>query len=586
MEMEKKNVALIVLVVALVASGLGNIILAIGQGNGVPTYYETLIVGVAEGPVTIDPIDSWDAASNNVILQVAETLFWYDLSDPNLPLEPLLVDDFYWDAGNVELTLILKEDIVFHDNSKFNATSVAWNVDRWLYLTNATKELSSSQIPAFPSSLYYHPNGSPIINSTVINSEYNITIVLNQSFGPFLPLLTYAASSIISNEYHADQQHEILDVNTDKLIGTGPFIYDSYRTDIEVRMSRNPRYWRTGSFFEKLVYDVIEDDTTRNQAMLGGDIDFLQGAEDTLIETFKTNPDTTVKELGVDLLYWYISFNNKLLNVTWRKALSYAYNYTYVIDVIELGNAQRGCPAVPEGMPGHNASVQANLPTMDIPYARELMQSMKFGYDDPGVYSDPWDTTYYADPSDSPSGDEQKWRDATFASDVLGDGDGDGIPGLKLNCHSGSNDNSRLNELAMNNWDLIGVDCYEEIQDFGQFLNYGEVDPDYLQVWYVGWGPDYLDAFNMIYPLFSPDSASDFAQVDIPLVNSLLAQAVAEPVFNVRNEIYERIQYILFGKEFVQMPLWATFQQWVHESELKNVPYNSLANFYFYPCYR
>ena len=44
-----------------------------------------LIRGTERGPADIDPINSWDLMSNDVIMQVAEPLFFHNLSDPDLP---------------------------------------------------------------------------------------------------------------------------------------------------------------------------------------------------------------------------------------------------------------------------------------------------------------------------------------------------------------------------------------------------------------------------------------------------------------------------------------------------------------------
>ncbi|MHA1499802.1 MAG: hypothetical protein ACTSRT_19910 [Promethearchaeota archaeon] len=41
----------------------------------------TLKVGTSSGPATIEPVESWDSASNDVLEQVVETLFYYDLTD-------------------------------------------------------------------------------------------------------------------------------------------------------------------------------------------------------------------------------------------------------------------------------------------------------------------------------------------------------------------------------------------------------------------------------------------------------------------------------------------------------------------------
>ena len=564
MEMEKKNIALIILVIALVASGVGNVILALSGGVKQEVKYRTLIVGTGEGPAVLDPLDSWDSASNDVIEQVVETLFTYDLSDPELPVINLLAESYSWNVNVTELTVILRKGIVFHDEMPFNATAVKWNVDRWLYLTNSTGLLPANATPAFPSELYFFPDHTPIIEKLVVNGEYNVTFYLTAPFAAFIDLLTYTSFSIISPYSHAANDKSFIDLTTGDLIGTGPFLYDYYKTDIEVRFTRWDRYWRTGSYFEKLVYTVIDDANTRNEAMLNHEIDVLFGALPEKIAEFNADPTIVVKEMGSSLIYYYLAFNNHKINVTWRKALSYAINYSYLLNEILGGLYDRAPPAVPAGMPGHNASVQANLPTFNVSYAREIMQSMGFGV---GL-----DTAY-------PGNNETQWKAATFATVAFGHS-------LELNEFQGSWFNDQLNTLLESNWDLIGVDTHREYRTWGQFLDTGEKNPDALEVWYVGWAPDYLDPYNMLAPLYLPSSASNFAQINITLVNELIVNASKEPDKPTRLEYYKRVQYILFLKEFVHAPLMTPQSRFVHSADLKNFPYNTMGRWAAWYVYK
>jgi len=52
------------------------------------------IYGAGNNPTTIDPIDCWDTPTRDLIDQVCEGLFAYNLSDPILPLIPMLAEDF------------------------------------------------------------------------------------------------------------------------------------------------------------------------------------------------------------------------------------------------------------------------------------------------------------------------------------------------------------------------------------------------------------------------------------------------------------------------------------------------------------
>ncbi len=558
----KTNAIIAILVIVLIFSIIGNIFLNVGSnGPGPPLPPPlTLHVGTPQNPVTLDPIDAWDTASYDVINQVAEPLFWYDVRDPSLPLEPLLVKTYSWNSNNTVLSLDLKKDIFFHDNMPFNSTAVKWNIDRWLYFTNSTGLLPYYTSIAFPHSLFFFPNGSSIIKNCIIVSEYSVNITLNEPFGPFLSLLSAPFCSIISPYYHS--QTEYINLYWGDLIGTGPFKFDMHVGDMEVKFSRWDRYWRTGSYYEELVFSIIMDQTTRSQALLAGNIDFAQDFPQN-VYPIEEYPQIKIVETGTDLIYWYLGFNTHIINRTLREALSFAYNYSHVIDVIRLGNAERGCPAVPIGMPGHNASVQSNLPYMNITRARILMQQMG--------YAVGWDVGY-------PGSNESSWNIASFATEMFG------AP-LKLNLHLGSSINMKLNELAIQNWQLIGIDTFNEELTWDEFLEYGENDPEHFQVWYVGWGPDYFDAYNMLDPLFNPHAPYNFGQIDIPLVNELLHNASIETDISERNEIYQHLQYVLFQKEFVHMPLWASYQYTVHAAYLKNVPYSPLDRFYAWPIY-
>jgi ABC-type transport system substrate-binding protein len=191
---------------------------------------------------------------------------------------------------------------------------------------------------------------------------------------------------------------------------------------------------------------------------------------------------------------------------------------------------------------------------MDIPYARSIMQSMGFGIG--------WDTTY-------PGINEGDWASASFASSNFGGP-------LELNAIINNIRNADINSLASNMWELIGVDTIEIERTFEDFINLGFNSPNDLHIWYVGWAPDYVEAYNMLNPLFNPNSDSNFGQVDIPTVNSLLSDAAIETDILTRLAIYEHLQYILFLQEFVHMPLIANYKYAVHLTTLLDFPYNQL----------
>ena len=558
--MEKKNVAIIVLAVVLVASGVGNVILGLGAIQPVaPVIPSTFLLGVGEGPAVIDPIDSWDSASNDVIAQVAECLWWYDLTDPDLPLEGLLATAWNYSTSNLVLDVHIREFVYFHDGSLLTAEVVKWNLDRINYFINATGTLPATEVPAFPASIYFL-EGTAIINKTEVLDTYLVRITLNAVFASFIPLMSYTGSAMISMESHSATEY--IDLTTGTLVGTGPYMYDYYRTDVEVRFTRFDRYSATNGFFEKIVFVIIEETSTRNQAMLGHTVDMIFGADPDLLDQFAADPLTVVVEVGPDLVYWYYAFDSFRVNVTWREAVSKAYNYTYVIDEIRQGNAIRGPPAVPSGMLGHDPTVV--VAQYNISAAREVMQSMGFGVG--------WDVGTHVGGVFVEGANKVQWEAANFRQ-------------FEMNHHQGSGTSEKLNALLTFDLNRIGIFTNETTRDWDQFLEAGE-HGNLRGIWYVGWGPDYVDAFNMLDPLFNPASASNFVNLTDSTIVDWLNDAASETDIIARNVLFSQIQHRLFEVLYVHMPLWATLGRAVHGIDIKGYPYNQMANTLLWPVYR
>jgi ABC-type transport system substrate-binding protein len=568
MEMEKKNVAIIVLVIALVASGVGNILLALPYLQIVPPANTTFIRGTGAGPHVLDPMNSWDSASNDVIDQVCEQLFSYDLADPNEPRVPVLATSYFY-VDNTHVQIKLREGVLFHDGTPFNAAAAKWNLDRLGYMINASgadrreapfnTTLPGTSPIGEPASLYYLPDGvTPIIYSVETVGTYNITITLNSAYAPFMDLLCYEAGSMLSPT--STPATRFIELYED-LVGTGPFVYDSFTSGVDVRFSRWEQYWQTPTTFETMVFAIIPSSTTRNNAMLSHEIDYLSGAIASLIPTFEADPTIIVKHYTDDtgipgLSYYYLGFNNKAIDTPWRKAMSYAINYTYIIENMQNNLVFRAnSPISPGYGAAYNSSVQAadyNLLT-----ARQTLIDAGLA---PGLPAN-------GDPADS------QWLAANLAT---------------FN-YSGNTDNSFRVDLgvALVSWmDPLGINIVDATGTWDDFLVKLYVNHDSLGLYWVGWGPDYLDPFNMLDPLFNPASSSDSAQVDDTYLKAQMALALTTTDDTARNNIYKNIQWylanVLYCHAFGYHPKITS----IHSADIHGVHYNAMGKFEAYGIYR
>ena len=558
--MEKKNIAIIVLIVALLGSGVGNILLIVlNPPEGPPPTGVTYVRSTGSGPHTLEIVDSWDSASNDVLEQVVETLFFYDLTNLSLPRINVLAQSYWW-VDSTTLQIQLKEGILFHDGTPFNAEAAKWNLDRLQYLINATG--TNTGEVAHTRSLWMFPDGvTPIMDTITAVGDYNITIILNDPYATFLNTLTYINSGMISPTAHAGDATSFIPLTTGKPIGTGPFMYDKFIPNVECRLQRWDQYWMAPANFPTVIYAIYSDATTAHNAFLGYTIDANPMASDQNLLLYEADPKLHVERTTTpSLVYQYMGFNNQKYNKTWRKAMSWAINYTYVIEEMRLGNAYRAVGAISPGFgDAYNQTLWDDglYPVYDIAYAQSIMQSMGFG------------TTFTTD---------QDWIDKAEST----------TPFLSVpnTYNTGNTFRESLFEAVHSWFKLIGIHVEDDGVTWDKFLEYLFDDYDHLGVFAIGWAPDYLDPFNMLDPLFNPVSGSNSGQVNDQWLTDKMTSALSETDDNARNIIYKDIQWYMATQGFFHAPLYHSKVTSVHGANIYGVPYNALGALRIYPMYR
>ena len=141
--------------------------------------------------------------------------------------------------------------------------------------------------------------------------------------------------------------------------------------------------------------------------------------------------------------------------------------------------------------------------------------------------------------------------------------------------------------VALSNWlRLIGVEITDDSNWPWEFLNYLFDDYDKLGLFAIGWGPDYLDPYNMIDPLFNPISSSNSAQVNDAKLNSMMELALETTNDAARNEIYKNIQWYMAERGYFHGYLFHPKITYVHLANLYSVPYNAMERFELYGIHR
>ncbi len=538
-----------------------------------PSMGQSLVFGTIAGPIDLDPHLCYDSSSQAVISQICEGLYKFNTTDPTYPIVPVLATALPTiSPDGLNITIPLRTGVTFTDGTPFNATAVKWNFDRLNYFLNYSGNQflpapfniplpSDGSIQKTTAEMLFTLNSVPIINRTEVIGPYTIKIVMNVPKASFINLLTYH-STFFHSPTSAQAQGKELDYLTyadaDTLIGTGPFIFQYYATNIEVNFIGNPNYWQGAPLLTELIFSIIQDTNALNLAVLAGDIDLCDAPASSFFDTFRADPDITLLEAGPTVLTSYMGFNGYMVNTTFRKAISYAINYSYLIDVVLSGEAYRLKSPIPEGIPMSNYSF--NYPVFDRAYAQSIMQSMGYG------------TTFTTDAD---------WT--THA-----DGGGWGF-GWNITAQTEGVTRRDFAILISDSLRYLGINAPVVQIPFGDLLtciqnDVGFLRRDRIPMYMLGWGPDYIDPENYISPLYSNRSSIWVNTYDYELEQLMLAGETTVDIL-ARLAIYNEIQRKLV-EELYFFAWIATGKNYdVYQNYVKGWVPNAINVIDFYPVY-
>ncbi|MFX1268727.1 MAG: ABC transporter substrate-binding protein, partial [Promethearchaeota archaeon] len=461
-----------------------------------------------------------------------------------------------------ELTIPIRGGIKFHDGTAFNAEAVKFSFDRLAYLMNVSGTLPDScyyHIPTIMDLLYKWPDGTPIINNTEIIDTYTIKFILNRPFGPFRYLLAFPGSCILSP--HSTPSDDYIIPSTagpGNCVGTGPFVLQDFET-YTIRFNAYIGYHLGKSKIDKLTFIKIEDDVDRNVAVLSGAVDIIIGGLYSYYDEFEENENIILFD---DLPSWtfkYIGILNQSINSTWIKAITFAINYSQIINSFNYSSTLRLNGILAPNIFGYDPTIKSI--DYNLTRAREIMVNMGFG---------------------NISWTDIQWRASEFAS-------------WNFTYRTRSNIEQNIYRVLRENLNLIGINLTEGKETFSEWIY------DKLLIWpisyyydrwikrqnffFLGWIPDYPDAYNTLYPFFSSSGliSEHYNRTIDPWIVQHLEQASQEFNDTARAAIYSEIQRYNNEEFYPIIYLYHNPLQYIHNKRLIDVPYNPTGLFYAYP---
>lgn len=356
-----------------------------------PRGGDTLIFRLSEDPETLDSILTNSLTANTTIMETfCEALVYFD-SEGNP--QPWLAESWEVSDDQLEIIFKLRQGVMFHDGTEFNAEAVKYNIDLVLDPDVASPKLSNL--------------GS--LTTVEVLDEYTVKFTFTEPYAPFFFYLSDSTACINSPTAMMEWGEEY----GRHPVGTGPFVFVDWIPGSQITFVRNEDYQQfrtdvlnTGpALAEQLIYTVIPEEGTVQAALETGEIlsAFLQA---DIVARFVGDPNfQVVINKNVDNIV-FLEFNflrPPFDDVKVREAVSYAINRQAAINAAWNGYAEMAYSPLPLGDPGFDPDIAAEYGTpYDPEMAVSLFEEAGFTQNDDGVMLDPdgapveWKITSYS----------------------------------------------------------------------------------------------------------------------------------------------------------------------------------------------
>ena len=205
------------------------------------------------------PADNLGVVANRNTFPALETLL---KTDENENLHPWLAESWKIAPDGKAITLQLRKGVKFHDGTNFNAEAVKYNLEA-VYKANI-------------------PNSAVLgkVSSYDVVDEYTLRMNLKEYDATLLLLLAQQAIGQMASP--TAMKKEATPETTAKLhcVGTGPFVFDSWKRDSFVKYKKWDGYWQKGKpYLDEVKIQSIADLTVSLMSLKSGEAQAMENVD-------------------------------------------------------------------------------------------------------------------------------------------------------------------------------------------------------------------------------------------------------------------------------------------------------------------
>jgi peptide/nickel transport system substrate-binding protein len=338
-----------------------------GSGSVRAQDEKQIVVAYAEDILANDPQRAFEFYSWVIVANTYDTLV---TDTPENLIDPLPLLAKSWDIApdGQTYTFQLDPSAKFASGNPVTAEDVKFSHQRLKNLKD---------VPG-----YY---ADPWVENITVIDEHTVQLGLNQPMAYLLPVLTVVPLSIADSKLimemggnsdpDADQTDTAKEWLDQHSAGSGPYVLSQWTPKSGFILERNPNYWRTPPYFDRIIGKSVSDPTAQIQLVLSGDAQIAMDVDYDTADEFRDNPDIQIVEKpSVDLIYMALNtspdVSAALANKQVRQAIQYGIDYDGIVNGLMRGHGVRPPSPIVLGMLGADPAMAVQR---DVERAKQFL---------------------------------------------------------------------------------------------------------------------------------------------------------------------------------------------------------------------
>ncbi|HEX5268741.1 MAG TPA: ABC transporter substrate-binding protein [Acidimicrobiales bacterium] len=277
-------------------------------------------------------------------------------------VKPYLAQSVTPNASYDVWTITLRPGVVFHDGTPLDADALV------TYL---------NQVVASPT---YSITLQKLIRSVSKTGNLSVSVKMGQPWVAFDAYLSGGTGGAAQLGFIPSPKMLADPNGANHPVGTGPFVFQRWDSNVQFVATRNPHYWRSGlPYLDQITFKPIPDETARIQTLDAGGVDLIQtAAYDTIASLLHQSQFTVLSNVHGDVgepSQNFIMLNTQVApldDVRVRRALASATDQRQLSRLTESNLVPPSSGPFEPGNPWYSPT---GYPTFDLAKAQALVKA-------------------------------------------------------------------------------------------------------------------------------------------------------------------------------------------------------------------